>query len=454
MIRTVIIFVSASMLIACVSKINLNTGESDYRIAMGDELVAKYSDHPSLPRRIIPSGESVSIHLKQIFISNFSERWEKVAASLLATTVRGEIAIVARVFELGLGESLDFRTSATKGLGRLIYYTEDVRRGGHLLNQSMLPIYGPIKYNGNPLVLEFTVMELDIGEAQQVKALLSTLANLGAKAYVPASPVLKTLDALGGQLLSGEQDDIELRYIYVLYPEGGHELTQTSYLAAGDYVLMRQKPANTGGFDPLPWDELTFCHDYGRVFKGTSEHDCGCNDVPSTQLKYCEEYREKTYLAVQVNTGFPSVKQDYIQRFSEFQEEMEAQIDLTDFEEKMTAAITEAKTQFEESERRADVNTRHSRALSALAVACTKESDTDSSTRQVYMAELFDIIAAELAESDDRKFTAQQWSRLIFVMREQSNAPLGVSKMKIEAATTPEEFVDIIDCWGDQPGPG
>ena len=103
MIRSAIIIISTMLLIDCFGKINLNTGESDYRIAMGDELVDKYEDHPSIPKRIIASGDSVSIHLKQVFIANYSERWEKAMASVLTTTVRGEIALAR---EPGSGEAL------------------------------------------------------------------------------------------------------------------------------------------------------------------------------------------------------------------------------------------------------------------------------------------------------------------------------------------------------------
>ncbi len=229
----------------CASKVNLNMGESDYRVAVEDEWIAKYQVDETMPHREIPQGDSLSLHLKQVFIHGYSERLEKIAASLLTTTVRGEIAIVARVFETGQGELPDFRPSATKKLGRLIYYTEDVRTGGHLLNQSMLPIYGPKTYGGNPLFVQLTVLELDIGEAQQIKALLSTLANLGAKAYAPASPVLKALDALGEQLLSGEQDDIEFSFHFTLNPSGGHELVPDSRLAVGDYVVIRQRKVDS-----------------------------------------------------------------------------------------------------------------------------------------------------------------------------------------------------------------
>ncbi len=61
------------------------------------------------------------------------------------------------------------RRSATKK-GRLIYYSDDVRSGGHLLNGSALPLYGPITYEGRPLVFELTILELDVGEAEQVKS--------------------------------------------------------------------------------------------------------------------------------------------------------------------------------------------------------------------------------------------------------------------------------------------
>ncbi len=202
------------------SSVHLNTGETDYRIAEEStgNLQIKYAGPTDQTKRLIGPDQSVSVSLLQVFIKDFSERAERFAAAAGFGTVRGEIAVVARVFELKDGDTLDFRRSATKK-GRLIFYSDDVRSGGHLLNGSALPLYGPITYEGRPLIFEITILELDVGEAEQVKSLLATLANLGAKAYPPASPVLSALDKLGEQLLSGARDDIEFRYYFALYPQ-------------------------------------------------------------------------------------------------------------------------------------------------------------------------------------------------------------------------------------------
>lgn len=87
----------AVLLSGCLTKVNLNVGESDYRIAIKDSFVGKYERDEILPTRLINPGESLSVHLKQVFIDNYSERIERFFASVLARTVRGEIAIVARL---------------------------------------------------------------------------------------------------------------------------------------------------------------------------------------------------------------------------------------------------------------------------------------------------------------------------------------------------------------------
>lgn len=464
------------ILSGCLTKVNLNMGESDYRIAImckdkskeecDDDVVqfvAKYQSDQALPTRIITASESISVHLKTVFIDNYSERAERFFAQLFSTTVRGEIAIVARVFELGQGENLDFRGSATRKLGRLIYYTEDVRTGGHLLNLSMLPIYGPITYKGNPLVIQLTVLELDVGESQQMKALLSTLANLGAKAYAPASPILKLLDALGEQLLSGEQDDIELQYIFLLYPEGGrHQSAPYSHLATGDYILMRQNPnkllkeyGDIERFNQLRWKEgFQYCPEHGRLYK-ISDKDgkpCGeCASVPSKDLEppTCE-YRENTYLVIQINSGFSPIELDLTQKYTEFQVEMEESVDNSVMEEKLKAALDEYIESTTKAKDRAKIDVLHAQAIHFLEIAC---STTEARETSHYISELFDVVVGKRGmpgEPDDKQeFTDAQWSRLLYAMRQQAKHPYNITKKAVQNVVEAKDLADLLECTPD-----
>jgi len=86
---------------------------------------------------------------------------------------------------------------------------------GQFLNLTNMPIYGPITYNGYPIGIVISVIEIDANSAQ-ISALLGTLASAGAMAYPPAAPVLPLLDSLGQSLLSSGTDDIEFRFTFAL----------------------------------------------------------------------------------------------------------------------------------------------------------------------------------------------------------------------------------------------
>lgn len=452
--KSFVVFCIVSLLAGCATKVNLNMGESDYRVAVKGEgttveFVGKYESDSTLPSRLIKKDESISVHLKQAFIENFSERTEKFFASFGAGKVRGEIAIVARVFELGQGETLDFRNSATKKLGRLIYYSEDVRTGGHLLNESMLPVYGPITYKGNPIAIQLTVLELDIGESQQIKALLSTLANLGAKAYAPASPVLKSLNALGEQLLSGEQDDIELQYIFVLYPDGGRdEYAPYPHLSTGDYILMRQKPnkslTETGEierFNQLKWNKaFRYCPEKGRLFK----YECPCEKIPEkTETLNCE-YRDNTYLVIQINSGFSPLSLDVTQKYTEFQEEMEKAVDYTAMEEKLEAALVEFQESTSKSKNMAKIEELNSQAIHFVELACNSKNMIEGSH---YTSELFDVVVGKRGmPTESQEFTDAQWSRLLFAMRKMAKDPFKVTQEAVQNAATAKDLANVLDC--------
>lgn len=443
------VFLSVAMLVALwgCSTVNLNTGETDYRIAEESDgaLQVKYAEPSDAGKKLIVPDQSVSISLLQVFIKDFSERAERFAAAAGFGTVRGEIAVVARVFEMKDGETLDFRRSATKK-GRLIYYSDDVRSGGHLLNGSALPLYGPITYEGRPLVFELTILELDVGEAEQVKSLLTTLANLGAKAYPPASPVLSALDKLGEQLLSGAQDDIEFRYYFALYPNTGSDAVTYPRLAVGNYVLMRQEPnwvSRTSGvkqgFNPIDWNSLRYSPNHGRVVA------CGSG----SRWPDCPEYRDLTYMVLQINTGFASVGLDVAQKFSEFQTEMEAAPDTAARVDALSGVIDKFREQAGDA-RAKDAARRNAEQVKSLIDAVCK----DAPKRDLHAVKLHDVLVRRMGLPVDTKtdpavpvqYTEAQWMGFVDQMREQSSAPMGISRSAVEGAADAAALRDLMAC--------
>lgn len=336
-----------------IPKISLNAGQTDYAFVSGSvdadpdadtrcdsrsrskgciacggdyskptdyhKFTPKYSTHAS---GAISEGESISVHLKQAFVKDFSERLERFVSKALLTQVRGEIAVLARVYELDDGGPLSFGAHKLKKGGRLIYYSEDVRSGGHFLNLSQLPIFGPTKYKGGALVMQFTVLELDMAESAQLKGLLTTLAAAGASIYPPASKVLSQLDEIGSKLLDGEQDDLEFRYDMILHPAKKDKSLSESHsiahaiLKTGDYVIIKEQPKSqreyltSGPFDGIPWDKLLYNPKSGRVFQ---------RKEPSRQGDCHSEYRDESYLVVQINSGLPSIKVDAAQQWETFE---------------------------------------------------------------------------------------------------------------------------------------
>jgi hypothetical protein len=215
----------------------INYRKSELRQEKSELLVLRKKYQPAADgEAAIRKHDSISIHLEQIYIKEFHEIpafWRLESSK----DTRGEIAIVVRAFELSKGQDLDFRSTAAES-GRLIYYSDDVREK-QFLNFSFLPVYGPITYRGNPVVLQIYILELD-SESEKLKPLLSTLAKVGSSLYAPASPVLSLVESLGGAFLSGNQDDVAFRYSLVLHPDQGYAGMDYPVLEAGHYVFIRK----------------------------------------------------------------------------------------------------------------------------------------------------------------------------------------------------------------------
>jgi len=302
---------------ACFAPISRNIGATDYAVAQDgqDKFNPKYRDPKSAA--VINKGDSVFITLQQAFIEDFSERWERITSKFQFTPVRGEIAVLAKVYQSEDEDNLSFGKDFKEG-ARLVYYSDDVRSGGHLLNFSAIPIYGPIKYNGGAIVIELAILELDLQETAQLKGVLNQLVQFGKVAYPPAAPELKILDALGGQLLDGEQDDWELSYKFFLYPATGSGQVNTATLEVGNYVLVNRKAnlvPQIGAASPYPnldWKKYRFDHSTGLVHV--------CDDQQCTTSKRL--LQDNTYLVLQIDKGHSSVKFDVLQKFDEFRESL------------------------------------------------------------------------------------------------------------------------------------
>ena len=183
----------------------------------------------------------------------------KSSFNFQGNSTRGEIGIIANVFERTNGASISYDPADANKNGRVVFYSEDVRETGQLLNLSRLPVFGPKTYTGKPFFMTFSILEFDNEENERFRALLKTLANVGSTSYPPSAPVLGVLNSLGGALLSGNQNDTEFRYHMEFDPPNTVSKLQTDAgLAEGYYVFVREERRDIDtSWDDLIYDEFT-----------------------------------------------------------------------------------------------------------------------------------------------------------------------------------------------------
>lgn len=409
----------------------LNTGATDYARANkncisldpGDRyetLQKKYGETNEVDSLIVKKGESISVTLQHVFIKDFSERLERLTSKISGDAVRGEIAILAKVYEQTDDTHIDFTQAGTKRTGRLIYYSEDVRSGGHPLNFSQLPIYGPIEYKGNSLVIQFTILELDIAESNQIKGMLGTLSKLGQSAYPPASPILQVLESVGSNLLSGNQDDLEFSYSFTLHPNTGHEKVKDAKLMAGNYVLVKEEPSLSIGesFPKTNWDNLRFDSDEGRLKKKSNTTEW-------------VNFTDKTYIVVQINTGLPSVGLDVAQTFSELETELSGNVDKTEFNKKLIAAADNFKAYATDQNNKEKIAILFARSMALLKDYTEK---TDPKEKKYALAGFYDITVSEMGFPPKPDFNENQWARIIQKLRSIAVDPYKISKTSVTSA--------------------
>lgn len=288
-----------------------------------ETLFRKYTDAPQ-----IESGDTISVHLMQAF-NGAAFEWRNTSEFFGNRGSNAEIVIIANVCEQGkAGCSMSFGPSSDKN-GRVIFYSNGVKALQYL-NFSYLPVYGPIKYEGGPLVIQITIIELDDPSDQQ-KAMLKSLSSAGQKLYPPASVVLTVLDSIGSAILSNSSDDVLFRYSMTLVPNSSSNNYKSPVVAEGNYAFIRKAtekgPLETEVVDKLMFDNLT-----GRLVEVCSAkedeltikeatngektaHDYSPCTLDLNTGEMYKDYRKNTYLTFQIKSGFVEKTLDNIQTF-------------------------------------------------------------------------------------------------------------------------------------------
>ena len=203
-------------------------------------------------------------------------------------TTRGEIAIVAHLGEISSSRGLTVNPADAESNGRVIYYNNDVRESGQLINTLNNPIYGPKKYGGKGFIFELWMLELDNNENDRMKALLDSLSGIGGASYPPSVPILSVLNTLGGALLSGNQDDVEAHFQMTFDAPSGDSGSQVPRLplAEGYYAVVREEDRD---LDP-DWDQIAVNRRDGVLCWAGKSATAGCE----------ETYRDRTWFLFRV----------------------------------------------------------------------------------------------------------------------------------------------------------
>lgn len=219
-------------------------------------------------------GDFISVSMRTGVVGWFSEGLEQRALNgLFDSPLKGEIAILANVTEgMRSPGSLDADGNLE---GRVVFYSGDIYRGQRL-NEFNLPIYGPTRYEGGPLTIDFWVLELDRSESQQMEAVLTTLSSLSTELPVMASPGIDILSRIGTAFLQSNQDDVIGHMTLTLMQPRPGQSTQDPILQVGDLIASRRE-ARGEGIGTL--DGCTYDPASGRVYEtANTANSCGLTD--------------------------------------------------------------------------------------------------------------------------------------------------------------------------------
>lgn len=299
-------FIIPLLLSACAS--NLNEGASHTTTipagsqSLDDPIVrALFFPNSTLngSSLVIRPGENFSIILVSAFICDFREGGifsgvfdgsntgsDKCAGgtknrSVLSSqerTTRGEIAILA---DYGSNTDKPAGSTSIEDFGRVVYYNEDIRESGQMLNDIGVRLYGPIKYKNEVSTLKLAVVEFDEAENERTKAIIKRLAAAGGQAYPPATAVLGVLNSLGQVVIDQNKNDVEFRASRIFEPPSATSSVARAPLQEGHYVFVRDENRSA----ELNWGGLHLCEREGYL----GSANC---DGP---------YRQKTWFLIRVS---------------------------------------------------------------------------------------------------------------------------------------------------------
>ena len=241
---------------------------------------------PAKPRDLrhsVKRGDIFQITLSQALVADLTD------LNLFGRD-RGDIAIVVNVRERGSGDDFDFRPGSENS-GRVVFFQRNVKSGAPL-NLASLPIYGPARYDGKPLMVTVHIVEIDEHQNTLASGLVDTLANLSKTVAPVNAAAISILNSLGGALLRSNKNDIIAEYRAEFLPaEIERPEVRTMALEYGNYAFIVTRPKFETNWHP--WDTYRFDQRNARLYESPKDQD-----VCLTPLK------SSTWLTFQVNGGF------------------------------------------------------------------------------------------------------------------------------------------------------
>ncbi|VXC02821.1 conserved hypothetical protein [Pseudomonas sp. 8BK] len=239
-----------------------NQGAVDYRYnrpgTTGGELQPKYISISNAKNRIV-AGDPIAVSIKQVFVKDFSE-FRSLLRIARREPTSGDIAIVASTCEDPCARK--FGSDGVRN-SKVIYYSNDVRRGQFLNFSNLHGVYGPISYSGHPFKMDVYIIELD-ADGTQLSNLAGNLATLGETFYPPAHPVTSILSSLAEVFIQDDLDDTAMAFSFdlkSLAESADAANPDTAFLEAGNYIIVRSEDRSK----QIPWSELSFNTSVGRV---------------------------------------------------------------------------------------------------------------------------------------------------------------------------------------------
>ncbi|WP_210639351.1 hypothetical protein [Pseudomonas sp. Tri1] len=245
---------------------------------------------------LISAGDPITVSLKQVFVKDFTE-YRSLLRVIRNEPTTGDIAIVSSTCEDPCNRK--FGSDGIKS-SKVIFYSNDVRRGQFLNLSNLHGVFGPITYGGNPLKFDFYIIELDT-DGTQLRNLAANLAGLGETFYPPAHPATAILSSLAEVFIKDDQDDNIFTFSFDLKSPTTENSTinpSSAAIEAGNYVLIRSEDRT----QQIPWSILAYNDATGRVVHSR----CASMIEPTADCFYTDN----SYMVIEVSKAKNAVSND------------------------------------------------------------------------------------------------------------------------------------------------